>query len=156
MYSEKIAVNRYVSWDKKFTVIQDIQQKEVEQGKYRQETKFSVSNASTKFHKETDWIKYPFSKNQSLFKVLCQYMSELAEAGNSLPLVDITYKFRKHGLACSSFLLQNGKLIKLYSPIITTIKTYDFHRQTNTVLLLSDGERIYKTKPSEVAMILQE
>lgn len=154
-YPQQIAVNHYVSWDHKLTIQQEIRQISDKNGTY-QETKLSVSNSSTKTDKETEWIRYPFSHNQTIYTVLLDQVPELKKEDISLPIVEITYKYRKHGLSCSSYLLKNGKLFKLYRPIVATIKDYELISQNNMSIFLSNGEDVCSAKFSDVAMILEE
>ena len=107
-------------------------------------------------NKETEWIRYPFSHNQSIYTVLLDQVPELKKEEISLPIVEITYKYRKYGLSCSSYLLKNGKLFKLYRPIVATIKDYELISQNNMSIFLSNGEDVYSAKFSDVAMILEE
>ena len=92
-YPQQIAVNHYVSWNHKLTIRQEIRQISDKNGTY-QETKLSFSNSSTKMNKETEWIRYPFSHNQTIYTVLLDQVPELKKEDINLPIVEITYKYR--------------------------------------------------------------
>lgn len=150
-YFAQIAVNYYESWDHRVKIIQEINQGFVD-NELKQLTRFKVT--MPELDQTTSWIKYPLSN--SLYDELVKQVPSLKTEIVVLPFVETTCKHRNHDIICSAYLLRSGKLIKLYMPLVDTVSKFGLYRKKSIGFSVSDGQRIYALKPSDVAMILEE
>jgi hypothetical protein len=148
----------YRSWDSKITVVQETRDEVVKDPEYSTKlvTRFQVSNTQQTINVKTNWIDYPLPENTCLASLLLKKIPALKQMDYFLPLVEQSSTRRKHALTCSTLILKDGKRIKQYMPIASTIHDFDIYKSIPSSFTVSDGEHIYLIKPRDVLEITEE
>lgn len=63
---------------------------------------------------------------------------------------------RKHGLACSSYVLRNGIRIKRYLPIAIVLGEFEIYKSRPTEFYIIDEHNYCLVSPKDVLEILEE
>lgn len=142
-----LPVRYFVSMDKDYQVEQ--------QYRYQNNdllTRLVISSPAIKLTTQSSWLPYPLQGKA--------WLAALTKAAPTvkthLPLLETFSQHHGRQLICSSFLLKNGQLFKLYLPKDQTWDMLKKARLRNDQLPLSDGERVYKVPSFSVVAVLDE
>lgn len=115
-------------------------------------TRLVISSPAIKLSTQSSWLPYPLTGKD--------WLAALTKAAPTvkthLPLLETFSQHHGRQLICSSFLLKNGQLFKLYLPQDQTWNMLKQARLRNDQLSLSNGEHVYKVPSFSVVAVLDE
>lgn len=135
----------YKTWVGDFTITQ-----EIKQNGNQIKTNFEIVSSEHSIDVSTDWVNYPPMNMMDLIEKVAPMIVDY------LPLIETTDISRQRTWLCSTFLLSNGKKIKMYMPKAYSINLLKGARERKDCLYLTDGERIFAPKYNEIKAILIE
>lgn len=149
-YYQALRSKYYITFDKNYKILQEIRYSD-----YQFESRFTVTSRYSQKQHVSEWLSSNPNEGIEFVNTLLEQFDFLQNNQEIFPIVEVTYKFRKYRVLCSSYVLSNNVEVKLYDQIEIAIVNYEHALQRRDHLLLFTGENSLSVPTSNILAILE-